>query len=138
MTVSSLLNIRLKPYSDACLRKALSKIFEREPAFQRCDSNSLKEEIVLKCNGDLKQALNQMYLMSLSIKNASIKTTNRSIKKVRSVTSTQQSQKNLVHSDSNQSDTSDVVRFKDREFSLFHTLGKFLYNKSKREHSNLF
>ena len=129
-----MLNIRLKPYSDACIKKALTKIFDKEPILQRCDSNSLKEEIVLKCNGDLKQALNQMYLISLSIKNGSMKNS-RSYKKVKSVTSTQQSQRApLMHSDSNQSDTSEVTRFKDREFSLFHTLGKFLYNKSKREY----
>lgn len=85
----------------------------------------MKEDIALKCNGDLKQALNQLYLMSLSVKGRKGERVFRKIKGI----ATQNSQKIIASQNTNQEE---VTHFKDREFNLFHTLGKFLYNKSKR------
>lgn len=61
---------------------------------------NLVSEIVNSCNGDINNALNQIELASYSFQNKSGKT-------------------HQPHLD----------KQKDFEFSLFHTMGKFLYNK---------
>lgn len=117
--------LRLKQYTDASIKKAIKEVCIKEPVLQRCDSDGLKEELALRCNGDLKQALNQLYLYSLKYKN-----TGRKIRKLKSATSTQSSQRGFNSENSCEFDTIETPHFKDREFNLFHTLGKFLYNKS--------
>ena len=104
---------------------------------KRCDIDSLREDIALRCHGDLKQALNQLYLISLKYKDPANK--EKKIKRLKSGTSTQTlgSQFSMINENSLTFENSASSCFKDREFSLFHTLGKFLYNKSNYK-GNLF
>lgn len=90
----------------------------------------------MRCHGDLKQALNQLYLISLKYKDPANK--ERKIKKLKSATSTQTfgSQFSMGSENSRNFENSESSCFKDREFSLFHTLGKFLYNKSNKNFIN--
>jgi len=118
---------RLKCYTDAAMKKAIKEVCSKEPRLQRCNSDTLKEDLTLRCNGDLKQALNQLYLHSLKYKNLAYR--DRKIRKLKSSTSTQSSDKNFSEN-SGDGENSQMAQVKDREFNLFHTLGKFLYNKS--------
>jgi len=121
------MTIKLKPYTDAMMKKAIKEVCNKEPKLQRCNSDSLKEDLTLRCNGDLKQALNQLYLHSLKYRNLAYR--DRKIRKLKSSTSTQSSDKNFGSENSGDGEGSQMGQVKDREFNLFHTLGKFLYNK---------
>jgi len=88
------------------------------------DIETIKDEISLKSNGDLKGAINQLYLYSL--KGGS--RMNNKPRKIKSLAGTQYSQSSWESQSGTIDDSQEKT--KDREFTLFHTLGKFLYNKS--------
>ncbi len=115
----------MKGYSEAAIKKVISKIQSYEPRLAYLDMDTIRDEINLKSNGDLKNAINQLYLYSLRGGN----TRSSKPRKIKSLMATQYSQSSLS-SQANSEESQDKT--KDREFTLFHTLGKFLYNKSKR------
>jgi hypothetical protein len=115
----------MKGYTEASIKKVMTKIQQYEPRLAGVDMDTIKEEINLKCNGDLKNAINQLYLHSL--RGGIIKSSK--VRKVKSGPGTQYSQASFG-SQMILEESQDKIALKDREFTLFHTLGKFLYNKS--------
>lgn len=117
---------RLRPYSDPNIKKVIQKIYNRESKLSSTVSfDTIKDDIILKSNGDLKSAINQLYIYTLRMPNA-----HRSKSKKPSLYSITQFSQNS-YSNESMGEEEDSGNRKDREFTLFHTLGKFLYNKSK-------
>ncbi len=74
----------------------------------------VRKEIILTANGDIRNALNQLWLYSLG--------TEKQVEK-------SLSQKFSERTISQQQREEDQSRQKDNQFTIFHTIGKFMYNK---------
>ncbi|KAL4504509.1 hypothetical protein ABPG72_009955 [Tetrahymena utriculariae] len=81
-------------------------------AFSGYQRNEIVQDIVTTANGDISNALNQLRMASYSKIPSSI------------------SIKNKKKGD-NQKEANKKEKQKDNEFTIFHTIGKFLYNKRK-------
>jgi DNA polymerase III delta prime subunit len=116
---------RLKPYSETSVKKVIQKVYYKESKLLSFSLDTLKLEISLKSNGDMKSAINQLYMYTYKHYGGVKSKSNK-----QAIYSISQFSQTSCSNDSICEEEEGIASTKDREFTLFHTLGKFLYNKS--------